>query len=134
MTDIKALIKEGAEASQLMVPGAQGPRRPDREGGRGVKEVSAAEIRVSDIGRRVVAIDGTGNAYTGTLADISATEWKYGKRPEDMVRIRITVQGSEGSALRIPTRTERTRVAATARRSVTTVADVPTAMGVADDQ
>lgn len=66
-----------------------------------MKEVSAAEIRVSDIGRRVVAIDGTGNAYTGTLADISATEWKYGKRPEDMVRIRIQVQGSEGSALEL---------------------------------
>ena len=66
-----------------------------------MSEIPVAELRAGDIGSRVVAIDETGNAYSGTLTDVSATAWKYGKRPEDMVRIRIKVQGSEGSALEL---------------------------------
>lgn len=64
-------------------------------------EVAAGEIRLSDIGSRVVVIDETGNAYTGVLTDAAATDWKYGKRAEDMVRIRIKVASGEGSALEL---------------------------------
>ena len=64
-------------------------------------EISAAEICAGDIGGRVVVIDETGNAYTGALTDVGATDWKFGERPEDKVRIRIKVAGSEGSSLEL---------------------------------
>lgn len=68
-----------------------------------MNEIPASEISMGDIGSRVVVIDETGNAYTGTLTDASATDWKYGKRPEDMVRIRLSVQSVEGSKLELTT-------------------------------
>lgn len=64
-------------------------------------EIPASDLRAGDIGSRVTAIDETGNAYTGILTDVSATAWKYGKRPEDMVRIRLEVESVEGSALKL---------------------------------
>lgn len=64
-------------------------------------EIPASEIRTSDIGNRVVVIDETGNAYTGTLTDVSATDWKWGERPEDKVRIRLEVASTEGSELKL---------------------------------
>ena len=64
-------------------------------------EIPVSELRAGDIGARVIAIDTTGNAYQGILTDLGATEWKYGKRPEEMVRIRIGVQAVEGSALKL---------------------------------
>lgn len=64
-------------------------------------EIPASELRAGDIYRRVVVIDNTGNAYTGTLTDVNATDWHYGKRPEDTVKIRIAVKGAEGSELRL---------------------------------
>lgn len=64
-------------------------------------EIPASEIRTSDIGNRVVVIDETGNAYTGTLTDVSARDWKWGERPEDKVRIRLEVASTEGSELKL---------------------------------
>ena len=66
-----------------------------------MKEIIAAEIATGDIGSRVVVIDETGNAYTGVLTDVGATDWKYGKRPGDQVRIRIVVSSEERSKLEL---------------------------------
>lgn len=63
-------------------------------------ETSASEIRAGDIGARVVVIDTQGNAYDGTLTDVAATDWKYGKRDEEKVRINITVSSGERSELK----------------------------------
>ena len=64
-------------------------------------ELPVSELRLGDIGSRVVAIDSTGNAYDGTLTDVAATDWKYGKRDEDKVRIRITIKSDERSELKL---------------------------------
>ena len=66
-------------------------------------ETSASEIRAGDIGARVVVIDTQGNAYDGTLTGLAATDWKYGKRDEERVRINIniTVSSEERSELKI---------------------------------
>ena len=64
-------------------------------------EISAGEVRLDDIGNRVIVIDDTGNAYAGTLTDVSATAWKWGDRPEDRVRIRLEVSSVEGSDLKL---------------------------------
>lgn len=64
-----------------------------------MNEIAVAELTPGDIGARVIAIDQTGNAYAGLLTDLSATDWKYGKRPEDKVRIRIKVVSVEHSEL-----------------------------------
>lgn len=64
-----------------------------------MNEIAVAQLTPGDIGSRVIAIDQTGNAYTGTLTDLSATDWKYGKRPEDKVRIRVKVTSVEHSEL-----------------------------------
>lgn len=66
-----------------------------------MREVAASEIAAGHIGSRVVVIDPSGNAYAGTLTDVSAAEWKYGKRDEDKVRIRIKVSSGEGSAIEL---------------------------------
>lgn len=66
-----------------------------------MNEIAASDIRTGDIGSRVVVIDERGNAYTGTLVSVSASDWKWGKRPEDKVRIHIKVQSAEGSALEL---------------------------------
>ena len=64
-----------------------------------MSEIPASEVRVGDIGSRVIVIDTTGNAYTGPLSDVSATDWAYGKRPAEMVRVSITVKSDEKSKL-----------------------------------
>lgn len=66
-----------------------------------MNEIPASEVRTGDIGSRVVVIDETGNAYTGTLTGVGATAWKYGERPEDKVRIRLEVESVEGSELKL---------------------------------
>lgn len=66
-------------------------------------ELATAELRVDDIGRRIVVIDPSGNAYAGVLVDLSAIEWKYGDRTEDKVRIRIKVRSDERSTLALET-------------------------------
>lgn len=66
-----------------------------------MSEIPVADVRTGDIGSRVVVIDETGNAYTGTLTDVAATSWKYGERPEDKVRIRLEVESAEGSELKL---------------------------------
>ncbi|WP_217182668.1 hypothetical protein [Streptomyces sp. AC495_CC817] len=66
-----------------------------------MREIAAGDIRLGDIGSRVVVIDETGNAYTGALVDVSATEWQWGERPEDQVQIRIKVASGEGSKLEL---------------------------------
>lgn len=64
-------------------------------------EISTAEIRVSDVGNRVVVIDDGGNAYSGIVTNVTANSWKYGKRDEEMVRISLTVSNSEQSELKL---------------------------------
>ena len=64
-------------------------------------ETSASEIRAGDIGARVVVIDTQGNAYDGTLTGLAATDWKYGKRDEERVRINLTVSSEERSELKL---------------------------------
>ena len=56
-------------------------------------ETSASEIRAGDIGARVVVID--------TLTGLAATDWKYGKRDEERVRINLTVSSEERSELKL---------------------------------
>jgi hypothetical protein len=66
-----------------------------------MKEIAVSDLRVSDIGSRAIAIDQSGNAYDGILTDVRATDWKYGKRPEEMVRARITIKSGEASELQL---------------------------------
>lgn len=66
-----------------------------------MREISASELAIGDVGSRVVVIDTAGNAYAGVLTEVGAIEWKYGKRPEDWVRIRITVSSEERSKLEL---------------------------------
>lgn len=60
-------------------------------------EISTAELRVSNVGNRVVVIDEGGNAYSGIITNVTANAWKYGKRDEEKVRISLTVSNSEQS-------------------------------------
>lgn len=66
-----------------------------------MNEIPASDLRAGDIGSRVTVIDESGNAYTGTLTDVGAREWQYGKRPEDMVRIGLSVSSEERSELKL---------------------------------
>ena len=66
-----------------------------------MQEIAVAELRVSDIGARVIVIDKAGNAYDGTLVNISATTWEWGERAEEKIRTRIAVESGGGSALKL---------------------------------